>query len=117
MQYGLEETKKRDPLASTLQKLESMEQRVTNDLREQTKNLTGLSIFGMNVDVLSNDPPLKWYFMSSVPFMALLLAATVALRKISFSKIRTRIRRVLKGTWVGGRDDVLQEEDYGRGNV
>lgn len=71
----------------------------------------------MNVDVFTNDPSLKWYFISSVPFMALLLAATVALPMISFSKIRTRIRRVFEGTWVGDRDDVLQEEDYDRGNV
>ena len=51
----------------------------------------------MNVDVLKNDPPLKWYFISSVPFMVLLLVLTVALRQISFSKLQSRVWQVMGG--------------------
>ncbi|KAL8995142.1 MAG: hypothetical protein Q9188_006878 [Gyalolechia gomerana] len=154
MQYGFEESKKIDPLAGILRKLESLEQRVANDFREQTKNLTGLaynaiaiyaaqnslnhsasmrrlswitfiflplvfsaSIFGMNVDVLANDPPLKWYFVSSVPLMGVLVVVTIALRNISFSNIKSRIWRVFRSDEEGEADELLQEDDYGQGRV
>lgn len=52
-------------------------------------------MFGMNVDVFKNDPPLKWYFIGSVPFMVLLLILTVALRQISFSKLQSRVWQMM----------------------
>ena len=49
----------------------------------------------MNFDVFKDDPPLKWYFVSSVPFMVLLLVLTVVMRQISFSKLQSRIWQMM----------------------
>ena len=62
----------------------------------------------MNVDVFSNDPPLKWYFIGSVPFMVLLLVLTVTLRQTSFSKLQSRIWQMM------GSDRQDQSDDLPR---
>lgn len=71
----------------------------------------------MNVDVFVNSPPLKWYFVSAVPFMVVLLLVAIMLRNISFSKTKARIWRMSRSD--GGKevDEVLQESDLDQGKV
>ncbi|KAK6518976.1 hypothetical protein TWF281_003666 [Arthrobotrys megalospora] len=38
------------------------------------------SFFGMNVDVFEENPPIKWYFIASVPFMAVVLISVFVLK-------------------------------------
>ena len=65
----------------------------------------------MNVDSFASNPPLKWYFISSVPFMALLIAITVVLRKISFSNMENRIQRFFRTNYGMEKNDLPPEED------
>ena len=62
----------------------------------------------MNVDVFKDDPPLKWYFVSSVPFMVLLLVLTVVMRQISFSKLQSRIWQMMGSDQQDQSDDLPQ---------
>lgn len=62
----------------------------------------------MNVDVFKDDPPLKWYFIGSVPFMVLLLVLTVTLRQMSFSKLWSRVWQMM------GSDQQNSSEDLPR---
>ena len=44
-----------------------------------------VSFFGMNVATFKDDPPLKWFFVSAIPFMLLVLGLWFLLRR-SFSR-------------------------------
>jgi hypothetical protein len=37
-------------------------------------------MFGMNVDILANNPSIKWYFIIAIPFTALVLIIAVLIR-------------------------------------
>jgi hypothetical protein len=58
---------------------------------------TQQGMFGMNVDILANNPPIKWYFIIAIPFTALVLILAVLIRgrhwiksKVIPKKSRTR---------------------------
>ena len=63
----------------------------------------------MNVDMFAKDPSLSWYFVTSIPFMIVILIVVVFLRFISFSRVKRQMRRAL-----GRRVDVGRMEGQKR---
>lgn len=55
-----------------------------------------VGFFGMNVDTFQNDPSIKWWFIVSVPLMALVLAAWYL---VKHWLARARQDPLVRGTW------------------